>query len=125
MTAPTICSKNVLIVEDDKDIRESMKDALEIEGYNVIIASNGSEGLASLRSTDHTCIIVLDLLMPVMGGREFMDIVKNDSVLSTIPIFIHSSIANKDNTIGASGWIRKPADLEMILDSVKEHCSLK
>ena len=122
MTAPAICTKNILIIEDDKDIREAMRDALEIEGYNVTIASNGNEGLASLRNTNHTCVIVLDLLMPVMGGREFMDIVKNDSALSTIPIFIHSSIANKDNTFGATGWIRKPADLELILNSIKVHC---
>ncbi|MBY0414468.1 MAG: response regulator [Bdellovibrionales bacterium] len=117
------CTKNILIVEDDKDIRESMKDALEIEGYKVLMASNGNEGLASLRSNDHTCMILLDLLMPTMGGREFMDIVQNEEKISSIPIFIHSSVANKENTIGAAGWIKKPADLSVILRAVKSYCS--
>ncbi len=117
------CQKNILIVEDDKEIREAMKDALEIEGYNVKVASDGNEGLNSLRSSDSTCMILLDLLMPSMSGREFMDIVQKEEKISTIPIFIHSSIANKENTTGAAGWIKKPADLGTILQAVKNHCS--
>ena len=117
------CSKNILIVEDDKDIREAMKDALEIEGYNVMTASNGNEGLTSLRSHENTCMILLDLLMPSMSGREFMDIVQKEDKISSIPIFIHSSVANKENTTGAAGWIKKPADLGIILQAVKTYCS--
>lgn len=117
------CSKNILIVEDDKEIREAMKDALEIEGYNVTTASNGNEGLTTLRAHHDTCMILLDLLMPSMSGREFMDIVRKEEIISTIPIFIHSSVANKENTTGAAGWIKKPADLSVILDAVKVHCS--
>lgn len=117
------CSKNILIVEDDKEIREAMKDALEIEGYNVIVASNGKEGLTTLRSNTNTCMILLDLLMPSMSGREFMDIVQKEEIISSIPIFIHSSVANKENTTGAAGWIKKPADLSVILEAVKGHCS--
>ena len=117
------CSKNILIVEDDKEIREAMKDALEIEGYNVKVASNGNEGLTALRMNDNTCMILLDLLMPSMSGREFMDIVKKEDNISSIPIFVHSSIANKENTVGAAGWIKKPADLGIILKAVKNYCS--
>lgn len=43
--------------------------------------------------------------------------------ISSIPIFIHSSVANKENTIGAAGWIKKPADLGLILKAVKNYCS--
>ena len=117
------CSKNILIVEDDKEIREAMKDALEIEGYNVKIASSGGEGLTILRMSDNICMILLDLLMPSMSGREFMDLVKKEEKISSIPIFIHSSIANKENTTGAEGWIKKPADLGIILQAVKNYCS--
>lgn len=118
-----VCKRNILIVEDDKDIRESMKDALELEGYNVTIAINGKEGLASLEKSSDTCLILLDMLMPSMGGREFMDIIKKDAKLSPIPIFVHSAVANKENTKGAVGWIKKPADLESILATVKNYCS--
>ena len=122
MTITTHCSKNILIVEDDRDIRESMKDALELEGYQVTTANNGIEGLVSLRKAKETCIILLDMLMPRMDGLEFMSIVKADKDLSPIPIFIHSAVANKENTVGAVGWIKKPADLETILTTVKNYC---
>ena len=113
----------VLVVEDDKDVRESMKDALELEGYQVKTASNGMEGLATLKESDKIpCLILLDILMPVMGGREFMDNLKKDSALSEIPVLIHSSIANKDNTTGSIGFIKKPADLFMILQTIKTYC---
>ncbi|MBC7713402.1 MAG: response regulator [Rhizobacter sp.] len=118
----TTCHKNILIIEDDKDIRESMKDALEIEGYNVIIATNGRDGLASLRALKNTCLVLLDMVMPQMGGREFIDTMKQDKEIASVPVFIHSAIANKDNSTGAIGWIRKPADLEVILATVKNHC---
>lgn len=100
-----------------------MKDALELEGYTVTTANNGVEGLISLRAAKKVCLILLDMVMPSMGGREFIDTVKKDEKLSPIPIFIHSAVANKENTIGAIGWIKKPADLETILAAVKNHCS--
>lgn len=113
----------VLVVEDDKDVRESMKDALELEGYQVKLAKNGIEGLTALKESDQMpCLILLDILMPVMGGREFMDNLKKDSTISEIPVLIHSSIANKDNTTGSIGFIKKPADLFMILQTIKTYC---
>ncbi len=113
----------VLVVEDDKDVRESMKDALELEGYQVKTAKNGLEGLAALKDSEKApCLILLDILMPAMGGREFMDNLKKDSALSEIPVLIHSSIANKDNTTGSIGFIKKPADLFMILQTIKTYC---
>lgn len=70
-----------------------------------------------MRTSNHTCMILLDLLMPAMSGREFMDIVQKEEKISSIPIFIHSSVANKENTIGGAGGIKKPADLGLILTS--------
>ena len=119
----TTTNCTILIVEDDKDIRESMKDALEIEGYDVITAANGKEGLTVLKTISKTCLILLDLIMPNMSGREFLDTVKADSALSPIPIFVISGVATKDNTEGTIGWLKKPADLETILTVVKDHCA--
>lgn len=116
--------KNVLIIEDDQDIRESIKDALEMEGYTVTVATNGKEGLDSLKNNAQSCIILLDMIMPLMGGREFLDIIKKDLNLSLIPVFIHSAVANKNNTEGSVGFIKKPADLEEILNVVKNYCCM-
>ncbi len=114
MTNNVVNHKNILIVEDDQDIRETMKEALELEGYEVVAASGGHEGLNLLR-LGNTCLVLLDMAMPLMSGREFLDIVLQDKSISNVPVFIHSAIANKENTYGSVGFIRKPADLEEIL----------
>ena len=120
MTKNVVNHKNILIVEDDQDIRETMKEALELEGYEVVAASGGHEGLKILR-LGNTCLVLLDMAMPLMSGREFLDIVLEDKSISDVPVFIHSAIANKENTYGSVGFIRKPADLEEILIITKQY----
>src|SRR4051812_46327475 len=66
-------SAKILIVEDDVDIRDSLRQLLEDEGFSVLTAGNGREGLERLKSMSQPCLILLDLLMPVMDGREFLD----------------------------------------------------
>ena len=120
MTASTVNHKNILIVEDDKDIRETMQEALELEGYPVQTAFGGHEGLRILK-LGNTCLVLLDMNMPLMSGREFLDIVLKDPTISSVPVFIHSAIATKENTYGAVGFIKKPADLEEILLIAKKY----
>jgi CheY-like chemotaxis protein len=60
--------QSILIVEDEKDIRESLKMLLELEGYSVFTAKDGKEGLEILKNLESPCLILLDLLMPVMNG---------------------------------------------------------
>ena len=120
MTANVVNHKNILIVEDDQDIRETMKEALEMEGFIVEAASGAHEGLRLLRM-GNTCLVLLDMAMPLMSGREFLDIVLKDDTISNVPVFIHSAIANKENTYGAVGFIKKPADLEEILLIAKKY----
>ena len=120
MIANVVNHKHILIVEDDQDIRETMKEALELEGYVVLAASGGHEGLRILR-LGNTCLVLLDMAMPLMTGREFLDIVLKDDTISSVPVFIHSAIANKENTYGSVGFIRKPADLEEILLIAKKY----
>ena len=113
---------SILIIEDDKDIRDSIKEALELEGYDVDTSVNGKEALEFLRQASKPCIVLLDMHMPVMGGREFLDILMKDAGLSPIPVIVISSVATKENTMGAAAYIRKPADLNVILNTVKKYC---
>jgi CheY-like chemotaxis protein len=115
--------KTVLVVEDDFDIRESIKDFLEIEKYSVLTATNGQEALEVLKAAPKPCLVLLDMMMPIMDGREFLDIVMKDAVLAPIPVFVISAVATKDNTLGSVGFIKKPADLNMILKMVQDYCS--
>ena len=115
--------KTVLVVEDDFDIRESIKDFLEIEKFSVLTASNGQEALDVLKAAPKPCLVLLDMMMPIMDGREFLDIVMKDAVLAPIPVFVISAVATKDNTLGSVGFIKKPADLNLILKMVQDYCS--
>ena len=110
--------KVILVVEDDEHIRATLQEALESDGYRVVTANNGKEGLAALRILPVTSVILLDLMMPVMTGREFLDVVLADRVLKLIPILVLSSVADEKTAAGATTFIKKPADLEKLLNLV-------
>ena len=122
MTLTVFDRGTILIIEDDQDLRESMKDALELEGYKVQTAANGKEGLSAIKNIPKTCLIMVDMLMPIMGGREFIDTLKQDLELAQVPILVVSSVATKENTNGAIGFIKKPADLNTILQMIQTYC---
>ena len=62
----------VLVVEDEQQLREMMRDALELNGYAVVTAEHGEDALTKLAEIEHLCLVILDLLMPVMDGRTFI-----------------------------------------------------
>src|SRR4051794_37547968 len=71
----------VMVVEDDPDIREAVQMILEEEGYSVVTACNGAEAEAELAKMDDPCLMLLDLMMPVMSGWELLDHLKRDGKL--------------------------------------------
>lgn len=118
-----LCNRKILIVEDDLEIRESLKDVLEMEGYKVETASNGKEAIDLLRATStQPRLVLLDMMMPVMDGVGFLNILTNDTILAAIPVFIHSATADLTNIHGARGLLRKPASVEAILKLVESYC---
>lgn len=116
----------ILVVEDDKDIRKSMKRLLASEGYEVALAENGKAALDYLISSSGLPdLIILDLMMPVMDGFEFRKIQEADAKLSRIPVVIMSADGNLDEKklrTAARDTIRKPADIDTILHVVKQVC---
>jgi CheY-like chemotaxis protein len=114
----------VLIVEDDEDIRACLQEALEEEGYTTAGAANGREAFAQLENLHRPCLILLDLMMPVMNGKEFLSALRADDMLAPIPVVIVSAWPTEARgTPGANGFIRKPIDLGMLLDVVRRYCS--
>src|ERR1043165_9426133 len=81
---------SVLVVEDGPDLRELLRVALSADGYVVTTVGNGREALRHLRSTAETCIIVLDLTLPVMDGRQFRAAQLRDRSLAWIPVVLVS-----------------------------------
>lgn len=115
--------KCVLIVEDDADIRETLRQLLEMEGYEVQVATNGKEGLEALKTIQRPCLILLDLMMPVMNGWEFLQARQDDIFLATIPVVVVSAIhVDQAKNPGVTGFIKKPVDLEHLLTVVNQYC---
>lgn len=115
--------KSILIVEDDLDIRTTLKQILEFEGYSVFTATNGKEGLEELGKIPRPCVILLDMMMPIMNGWEFMKAQKEDVLLATIPVVIVSAAGERaSSTPGAAGFIKKPIELNHLFDFVKRYC---
>jgi two-component system, chemotaxis family, chemotaxis protein CheY len=83
--------KSILVVDDDTDIRESLRDALGDEGYTVLVASNGMEALELLPTLKKPFGIILDLNMPVMNGAAFYRAMRAVPAWADVPVVISSS----------------------------------
>jgi len=120
----------ILVIEDDDQVRDAIRALLESEGYSVLAASNGKDALERLNRIHPPALILLDLLMPIMSGQEFLaELIKEDAItFSKIPIVVIT---------GASGdkWIesvkpftavslRKPVDVDALLGIVAQYVSV-
>ena len=114
--------RNILLIEDEVDIRTILKDALEWEGYRVYTASNGKEGMEILLEMPTPCLILLDLMMPVMNGWEFADALETYRAYADIPIVTLSAFSDPEKRIRANGSIKKPVDLDVLFALVSKHC---
>ena len=112
----------VLVVDDDLDIRETLRDILEAEGFPVICAADGSEALSMLANEPRPRLIVLDLMMPVMSGWEFLAVIRDDAALAGIPVAVISASGGRTAPLGATCFLRKPIELSTLLSLVEEHC---
>lgn len=115
--------QSVIVVEDDPDIREAICEMLEFEGYPVVAFENGKEALERLHESQNPGLILLDLMMPVMNGVQFLRARRNDESLADIPCFVVSAVGKQKEIIreGAQGLLKKPVDAGDILEVVRAH----
>lgn len=124
MTHTPRCN-HVMVIEDDADIRQGIEDALLFEGYRVRSAANGREALEMLKNAPkpwRPCFILLDLMMPVMNGWEFLLLAKADPELADIPVMVCSAIADRATYPGVVDYLKKPINLDELLAAVARHC---
>lgn len=118
--------KPIMIMDDDVDIRLTLADILEDEGYSVISVADGLEGIAALNSMTHPPgLIILDLMMPNMNGHEFLNVRKENANLANIPVAYFSAdteIHNKSVEAGVES-IRKPVNFGELLSVVRKYCN--
>lgn len=118
---------DVLVVEDDRELREAVGTILQEEGCSVRAASNGAEALTLLRGEAPPCIILLDLMMPVMNGWQFLEQRKSDARIEEIPVVVMSAYLDRPGFaaphLPVQATLKKPLDLSRLLDSVNSHCN--
>ena len=116
----------VLIVEDDEDVRESLADVLAARGYQTLTAENGDVALAMIRDDGvKPSLVLLDLMMPVMDGYQFLQNQAEDPWLAEVPVVLVTAQrpARKLAFSAVRGVIEKPLDLRSLLSVVRDVCA--
>jgi two-component system chemotaxis response regulator CheY len=109
---------SVLVVDDEPEARELMAEILEREGYKVAVAVNGQQALQSIQKVMPD-LILLDLNMPVMNGRQFMSRLEQLPARATASVIVIT--AQEPRTLpGAAAILRKPIDVRMLLGLLRQ-----
>ncbi|MEN9260540.1 MAG: response regulator [Thermostichus sp. HHBFW_bins_43] len=113
-------SKTVLVVDDERHLRQLLKENLETEGYRVIEAQDGVEAIAQAR-THHPDLILLDVMMPEMGGFDVAAVLKSNPETVEIPIVILSIVEDRERgyRLGIDRYFTKPIDMEALLEAIQ------
>jgi CheY-like chemotaxis protein len=114
----------VLIVDDDRDIRETLEEILAYEGYSVATARNGADALEKARALRPE-LILLDLFMPVMDGAEFRRRQRDDPDIGAIPVVVVSAAAGLEERVQAlevAEHLEKPLQIERLFQVVARYC---
>jgi len=114
-------SSPVLVVEDDRDVRESLVAVLEDAGYQEMSAGDGSVALEVLRAGPRPSVILLDLMMRVLDGFEFRAQQKRDPGLADIPVVVFTAgwyPVELGGRLQADGYLTKPIRVDALLELV-------
>jgi CheY-like chemotaxis protein len=117
---------NILVVDDDRITRQMMQAILEPQGYGVLLARDGKQGVEAARS-EKPDFILMDMMMPEMDGLTACSKIKADPNTRGIPLFMLTAVggdANKkmaEQVWGADGYLTKPIDTQLLLNTISRH----
>jgi len=112
--------KPVLIVDDDRDIREGLQELLESEGHSVFTATDGQDALDLLATIPRPGLVLLDLMMPRMNGQTFIQRVRGDPRMKDLSIVVLTAAPVKVPDVSA--LLRKPPDVDELITLVARFC---
>jgi CheY-like chemotaxis protein len=113
---------SVLVLEDDRDVAQTVGELIEDQGFRAICVGNGREALAVLEH-ERPCLMLVDVFMPIMNGIEFLRAVKARATLADIPRVIMT--AANDHMIGVKedvSVLYKPVDFEALKRMLEKYC---
>lgn len=113
----------ILVVDDDNDLREIISVVLEAEGHEVRSAMDGIAALAELQRGGRPSLILLDMMMPRLDGEGFMRALRSDPSLADVPVVIltaHPGAREKATALGAAGCLHKPVELGELVATVQQ-----
>lgn len=119
-----MAKKKILLVDDEKDLVETIKFRLEANDYDVIIAYDGQEALDKARK-EKPDLVILDLMLPKIDGYKVCRMLKFDEKYKKIPIVLFTARAQESDQkmgkeVGADAYITKPFEPKALLDKIKE-----
>ena len=117
--------ETVLVIDDHADLRDGLQVVLRREGYEVETAAHGREALNKLHTGLRPCVIVMDLMMPVMNGFEFREAQLADPTLASIPLIAYSGVTDPRRTaqqLHAAAYVNKPTEVEELASVVRQFC---
>ena len=117
--------KKILIVDDEKDIVETLSFMLKAKGFDCIYAFDGEMGL-NMAKTQHPDLIILDVMMPKINGYKICRLLKFDNKYKTIPIIMVTARSQDEDKIigeetGADEYITKPFEFADILEKIRKY----
>ena len=115
--------RRVLLVDDEPSIVKMVGKRLELEGYHVILAMDGQDGLVKAQADPPPNVVILDLMLPKLNGYEVCAMLKRDPKYQHIPVMIFSAKAQEGDRVealcGADAYLRKPFKAQELLERIK------
>ena len=112
----------VLVIEDEYVLRKRISSILSTNGYEVIEAESGKEGIECLLKKSRPELILLDMVMPSINGMGFLDFQRNSANFSQIPVVIISAFQDLAKDANANGFLAKPIESADLLKTVAKYC---
>jgi CheY-like chemotaxis protein len=121
--------KKVLVIEDEPDIAGGLEARLDLEGYKVVIAKDGQEGVERARA-EKPDLILLDIMIPLLNGYDVLNLLKSDPHTKGIPVIVLTALPHVEDAenafqAGAEDFINKPYTNERLMQKVYKYLPKK
>lgn len=116
-------SHHIVLIDDDEAIRSSIEFVLEDRGYSVESYQDGSPAFDSLKAGTRACLILLDMMMPMMNGWEFLKAIEALPHLAGVPVVAITASVGPIEGVPVVQVLRKPFNIQALFDICDRHCA--